>query len=1117
MKNIPEISDFPVAKHTAAAPIVPTKEENTGTFNSTNDNIEWAKWSWNPVTGCKHDCQYCYAYDIAMRFQGSFDPKFHENRLTMPANTKIPKGKETLPGIKNVFVCSMADLFGDWVPRIWIEKIINACIQNQQWTYLFLTKNPRRYAEFSFPANCWLGASADTQARLDNAVSAFSGIKERKNILFLSCEPLEENLAMPDGKFIDWLIIGGRSKSSRMPEHQPQIDWVNNLVNWAKTNDVKLYFKPNLESIPDKNFVPKDFPGMKNDTQITPTPIAPTPTQIAHNFQNIPSELKEKNNWVLWKLVEKKDKDGKIKPTKVPFQIAGKPAKSNDSTTWSSFQSVLEVYSKGGYNGIGYMFASDYIGIDIDHCVENGIIPNDVQYWIDTFASYTEYSQSGKGIHIIVKNTGIPGNATQKKPYEIYNNNRYFALTGNLVNPKFNTIQENDLAVKEFYIANIGNIEEKKETKSKKEYSKFSASNPGDLQNVVLEVLAQSNVCNDFDSWKRLALAFKSVDLPYSQVDSIFSNGAGYNQKQNEYLYSRMKPNQITFGTAYHIAKQANPTLLQEKLKELRAQNVVISTNIPADKTTKNSIFERDNKTYIVKVKKGKGSEGDEIFELEIACFTMDIEKKIIDDKGNVSYQTTLQNKGEKETIEIDGKTIGNIALFRDTIMSKGAFLYHVTDIPTHNQFIDFVLAKHTILKAKKTMHLGMIEEGFLTHSHLIKRDGSMIPIEQSKIIPPKPENAAKKMVISEKKIDIGEFLFHLGNIVGDQLWKCLGFIVATLFSDKIFEKFTGFPVLFFYGKHQTGKSTIAKVLQACLACSKAIGENSMGTQKAWKRIAMKFVNCTVILNEFQSNLANNTLICNLYDREGYLRGKKDNSFDTESMEINSSAVIVSTQNIVGAKAEDAQSRIIEIDSDKFAKNIDSFNWLKANMNDFSSILPQLLSAIDSQKILCEIETNINETRNLATSFGNEVEERIIINHAIVSTGYNMLIDKLSLGANLFVTQDQALAQICQQTQTTKDSDLGNTFLNHLVSIVRNDDIKNTIATIEKNDEKETLIFRLQDCLPIVRKLGKQADTGIADKTTIEKSLRLLGCELKTTRNLGAIPVKAWHYEIKTE
>jgi hypothetical protein len=39
------------------------------TFNKQdNTSIEWAQWSWNPLTGCKHDCPYCYARDIAKRF-----------------------------------------------------------------------------------------------------------------------------------------------------------------------------------------------------------------------------------------------------------------------------------------------------------------------------------------------------------------------------------------------------------------------------------------------------------------------------------------------------------------------------------------------------------------------------------------------------------------------------------------------------------------------------------------------------------------------------------------------------------------------------------------------------------------------------------------------------------------------------------------------------------------------------------------------------------------------------------------------------------------------------------------------------------------------------------------
>ncbi len=77
--------------------------------------IEWCDWTWNPVTGCEHGCPYCYAAAMARRFKQSFEPEFHPSRLreiTRPSLT----GK--------VFVCSNADLFGEWVPRKWIEDVL---------------------------------------------------------------------------------------------------------------------------------------------------------------------------------------------------------------------------------------------------------------------------------------------------------------------------------------------------------------------------------------------------------------------------------------------------------------------------------------------------------------------------------------------------------------------------------------------------------------------------------------------------------------------------------------------------------------------------------------------------------------------------------------------------------------------------------------------------------------------------------------------------------------------------------------------------------------------------------------------------------------------------------
>ena len=228
-------------------------EMTTPKFNLTNENVDWAKWTWNPVTGCLHKCPYCYARDIANRFNPyKFEPHFWLERLAAPHNTKIPKSKENEPGIRNVFTVSMGDLFGDWVPLSWIEQIFYIIRKNTQWNFILLTKNPKRYAEFTFPRNCWIGATADTQERADIALDVFGKLNV-PNIKFLSCEPLSEDISLGStvlSRFpsipIDWLIIGGRSKSTGMPAMQPKWEWVETLLGQARDFSIPIYFKQNL-------------------------------------------------------------------------------------------------------------------------------------------------------------------------------------------------------------------------------------------------------------------------------------------------------------------------------------------------------------------------------------------------------------------------------------------------------------------------------------------------------------------------------------------------------------------------------------------------------------------------------------------------------------------------------------------------------------------------------------------------------------------------------------------------------------------------------------------------------------------------------------------------------
>lgn len=222
-------------------------------MNRVNENIEWAAWSWNPVTGCLHNCPYCYARDIANRFYAQkFEPAYIPERLSQPANTKLIDPRwDGDTGHRNVFTCSMADLFGKWVPVEWIESVIQVARDNPQWTFLYLTKFPVRMAEFSYPSNVWLGTSVDRQHAVHRAETAFTKIKASgfEGVCWLSCEPMMERLTFGSLSMFDWVVMGGASKSTQTPEYLPPFDDIVHLYQQARDAECMIYMKTNL--IPD--------------------------------------------------------------------------------------------------------------------------------------------------------------------------------------------------------------------------------------------------------------------------------------------------------------------------------------------------------------------------------------------------------------------------------------------------------------------------------------------------------------------------------------------------------------------------------------------------------------------------------------------------------------------------------------------------------------------------------------------------------------------------------------------------------------------------------------------------------------------------------------------------
>ncbi len=269
----------------------------------TRTKIDWADYSWNPVTGCYHDCPYCYARRIAERFGGyakaeaqletlfpydaekesaakiheiggnlfplyykadgktapfpfKFEPTLNFGKLYEPAKMKKPQ---------TIFVGSMTDLFGDWTPNEWIKSVFDACKTAPWHRYLFLTKNPARYGKLYKSGllpkgeNFWFGASATDHKSYEYAIENLSAVRNN----FISAEPLLGrldlwNIHVSKG-WPKWLILGAET-GNRKKKVIPNVSWIQEAFIFANDHRIPVFTKDSLSSIIGKNNMRMEYP-----------------------------------------------------------------------------------------------------------------------------------------------------------------------------------------------------------------------------------------------------------------------------------------------------------------------------------------------------------------------------------------------------------------------------------------------------------------------------------------------------------------------------------------------------------------------------------------------------------------------------------------------------------------------------------------------------------------------------------------------------------------------------------------------------------------------------------------------------------------------------------------
>ena len=251
--------------------------------------IEWTDATWNPVRGCvkvSPGCKHCYAETFAERWRGvaghayerGFDPRLAPDQLDAPLRWRKPQ---------RVFVNSMSDLFGDFVPDEYIAAVFGVMAYASQHTFQVLTKRGERMrawhewiqrvapdgsdvaycAEAAYEA---VGEASETEkTRLDGRlildaqwplpnVHLGVSVEDRKYgvpriaalrdtpaaLRFLSVEPLLEDLGALDLRGIGWVIVGGESGHGARPMNEA---WVRPIRDQCAAQGVPFFFKQRLD------------------------------------------------------------------------------------------------------------------------------------------------------------------------------------------------------------------------------------------------------------------------------------------------------------------------------------------------------------------------------------------------------------------------------------------------------------------------------------------------------------------------------------------------------------------------------------------------------------------------------------------------------------------------------------------------------------------------------------------------------------------------------------------------------------------------------------------------------------------------------------------------------
>jgi protein gp37 len=215
-----------------------------------DSRIEWTHHTFNPWWGCvkvSPACANCYAetwaHRLGMRLWGRRESRkfFSVEHWRQPVRWNAEARRDGVR--RRVFCASMADVFearaelSEWRSKLW--PLIE---QTESLDWLLLTKRPQNVGRMipwdEWPANVWLGTTAESQKQADNRIPHLLDSPAR--VHFISAEPLLAPVSIKKWKGIDWVIAGGESGHRARPTDP---EWVRSLRDECSAAGIAFHFK----------------------------------------------------------------------------------------------------------------------------------------------------------------------------------------------------------------------------------------------------------------------------------------------------------------------------------------------------------------------------------------------------------------------------------------------------------------------------------------------------------------------------------------------------------------------------------------------------------------------------------------------------------------------------------------------------------------------------------------------------------------------------------------------------------------------------------------------------------------------------------------------------------